>query len=43
MNKLKYVFFQFVAFMDSDKFRHIVDKANTIGHVAQRLAPHAAW
>ena len=26
MNKPKYVFSQLVAFMDSDKFRHIVDK-----------------
>lgn len=26
MNKPKFVFSQLVAFMDSDKFRHIVDK-----------------
>ena len=43
MNKLKYVFSQLVAFMDLDKFRQIVDKANAIGHVAQRLTPHAVW
>ena len=26
MNKPKYVFSQLIVFMDSDKFRHIVDK-----------------
>ena len=26
MNKSKYVFDQFVEFLDNDKFRHLVDK-----------------